>query len=235
MAPTARSTDYHDGVSLTPSSRRRSQHLLYGRRRSGFAPSLPPRIHGAFTLSELLVATALGLIVVAAAGSVFISHIRTTTVQTVQLRFQNDWARVSNLIETEVAEGASLTAAAGAGCGAGNRLFTINVPVIAGTTEAPTDITISYNQVGNNLHRCGPPINADGTLNPTPPANITEWDRLLLTNAVLTVNALNNRRLEYNLTLTDPNPPAFSAPFQRTFPAAGQFVQARTKVNYIDN
>jgi hypothetical protein len=179
------------------------------------------------------VATALGLIVVAAAGSVFISHIRTTTVQTVQLRFQNDWARVSNLIETEVAEGASLTAAAGAGCGAGNRLFTINVPVIVDNNAVNTQI--SYYQVGPDLVRCGPPITEEGTLDRTTPP----VDLVLLRNAILTINPNppNARLVRYNLTIRLPTPPPGYAAnrFDTTFPAPAQFVQARTKANYIDN
>jgi hypothetical protein len=178
---------------------------------------------------------------------VLISHIRTVTVQTVQLRFQNDWARVSQLIETEVAEGVTLTPAAGAGCTDGTTLFTINVPVIrpvtAGAGEDPEttapsveltptgDVQISYNQVGPDLQRCGPPINPDGTLDTTADEPVAV---LLLSNATLTLaTPLNpgDRALEYNLTLTDPFPPAFSAPFQRTFPAVGQFVQVRTRLD----
>jgi hypothetical protein len=197
----------------------------------------------AFTLSELLVAAALGLIVVAAAGSVLVSHIRTTTVQTVQLRFQNDWARVSNFIETEVGEGESLTATSvDPSCPADNLLFTINVPVIVGTERILKNKQISYYQVPidpdpgdpTELQRCGPPINDNGTLNVD--EGVEPVTRVLLTNARFTRNTLDviGGLVEYNLTLTDPTPPGFNAPFTRTFPAPNQFVQAGTKANYIN-
>lgn len=184
-----------------------------------------------FTLTEVLVAAALGLIVVAAAGAVIVQHIRTTTVQSVQLRFDNDWGRVSQFIETEVGEGLSLSNTPVANC-PGTNLFTINIPVLTGLDTALTNTAISYNQSGPDLVRCGPPIKPDGTLdtgavNPNP--------QVLLTNAIMNRNALNARLVEYNITFSDPSPPGFNAPFQRTYPAANQFVQARTKANYIDN
>jgi hypothetical protein len=202
---------------------------------------LPPlyRALGAFTLSELLVAAALGLIVLSAAGSVLVSHIRTTTVQTLQLRFQDDWARFSNLIETEVGEGQSLTAVVQAAqCPAEalpgrDLLFTINVPVIVDNNAVNTQI--SYYQVGPDLVRCGPPITEEGTLDRTTPP----VDLVLLRNAILTINPNppNARLVRYNLTLRLPTPPPGYAAnrFDTTFPAPAQFVQARTKANYIDN
>jgi prepilin-type N-terminal cleavage/methylation domain-containing protein len=199
-----------------------------------------------FTLTEVLVAAALGLIGVAAVGSVLVQHVRTMTLQTVQLRFQDDWARASHFIETEVSEGERITTATDGNCGAaaGDLRFTIEVPVIVGTTETLTSRTISYYQVPNApaanalsaIVRCGPPINADGTLDVTG-GQVTS---VLLSNARLNVNnafttANPAQFVEYNIEFLDVSPAAFSAPFLRTYPATGQFVQARTKPNYIDD
>jgi hypothetical protein len=248
MAPTARSADYCDEIALNPTSCRRSGHTHSVLQPAGLNTRRRRSSPDAFTLSELLVAAALGLIVVSAAGSVIISHIRTTTVQSVQLQFQNDWARVSNLIENEVGEGASLSGVTvAAGCPAqalpGRALlFTINVPVIVvpgspsgnpattAATAASENVQTSYYQVGNDLRRCGRLIEPAGTLNTT--ANPV--DALVLTNATFNINALNDRLVRYNLTLTDPNPPGFNAPFQRVYPRAGEFAEAHTKLNPID-
>lgn len=192
---------------------------------------------GGFTLIEVLVGAALSLIAVAAAGSVLVQHIRTTTVQSVQLRFQNDWGRVSNFIETEVGEGISVTADPNIGCGSNGavRRFTITIPVIVNTDPNPVIRRISYNQVGNDLERCGPPIANDGRLNVASTTVQPDTPVIILRNATLNVNTINDRLVEYNLTLNDPTPPAFSQAFQRTYPDLNQFVQARTKANYIDN
>jgi hypothetical protein len=246
MAPTARSANYCDEIALNPTSCRRSGHTHSVLQLAGLNTRRRRSSLDAFTLSELLVAAALGLIVVSAAGSVIISHIRTTTVQSVQLRFQNDWARVSNLIENEVGEGTSLSGVTvAAGCPAEalpgrDLLFTITVPVIVGVNPASTAATatpqnaeISYYQVGNELRRCGPRINPAGTLDTVNPVTGLD-DHRVLTNATFNTNVLNDRLVRYNLTLNDPNPPGFNAPFQRVYPRAGEFAEAHTKLNPID-
>jgi Tfp pilus assembly protein PilW len=191
-----------------------------------------------FTVVELLVAAALGLVVMGAAGSMLISHIRTITVQSAQLRFQNDWARFNAFVETEVGEGNRVSTDAGVGCGTvgAARLFTI---FVGNPVDAVADQTISYNQNGTAIERCGPAIQADGTL-ATGAATVTSQ---LLTNATLAADVVDQadavvatgRVLRYRLTLNLPNPPAFVAAFQRQFPSAADFARARTKVSYIDN
>jgi Tfp pilus assembly protein PilW len=196
---------------------------------------------------ELLVAAALGLLLVGGAGSLLISHIRTITVQSAQLRFQNDWARFNNFLETEVGEGNLVSTSSAVGCGTtgATRLFTI---FVGNPVDSVADQTISYNQrnatidgqPGTIIERCGPGIQADGSLTAgaaAPPSD-------LLTNAALTADVVDQagnvvttgRVLRYRLTLNLPNPPGFvGQTFQRQFPSPNDFARARTKVSYIDN
>ena len=101
--------------------------LLYGIK--SFRSTRPQsRQQAGFTLTELLVATAIGLVVLAVAGGVIIAHIRTVTRQATILRFQNEWARVSHFMETEVEEARRLLD--DQVCSSGTTLFTIEVDVI---------------------------------------------------------------------------------------------------------
>lgn len=203
-----------------------------------------------FTLIEVLVAAALGLVTITAVGTVIVQHIRTMTLQTVQLRFQDDFARASNFIENEVAEGAQITIAIDPDCtpAPGDLRFTIEVPVIVGNTGSfQQDLQtrlISYYQVPNapaanqrsDIVRCGPPINPDGTLD----VNGATDSFVLLTSARLNVGdqfVPPSQFVQYNIELMDLTPPGFSTPFSRIYPVnqVNQFVEARTKPNYIDN
>ena len=121
-----------------------------------------------FTLTELLVATAIGLVVIAAAGGVILAHIRTVTRQATILRFQNEWARVSHFMESEVEEARRLLD--DQVCSSGTTLFTIEVDVIPDVNDDGISERllsrklISYVDIGGDLYRCGPSIRADGQL-----------------------------------------------------------------------
>lgn len=160
-----------------------------------------------FTLVELLVSTLIGALMLLAGTYLAVSHVRTTGRQAAVHRFQTDFGRLSHLIETEVDEGTALaygqatTATAGCSNVGVASVFSITVPVLvtAETAAASAVRTIYYYPAEGNLRRCGPAINADGTLNTT-----TTGDGIVITNATLNVQNTNARQMEYRVVLTDP-------------------------------
>lgn len=157
-----------------------------------------------FTLVELLVSTLIGALMLLAGTYLAVSHVRTTGRQAVAHRLQTDFGRLSHLIETEVDEGSALAyGQATAGCTNNGvaSVFSITVPVLlaAETTAASAVRTIYYYNFDGNLRRCGPAINADGTLN-----TAATGDGIVITNATLNVQNTNARQMEYRVQLTDP-------------------------------
>jgi prepilin-type N-terminal cleavage/methylation domain-containing protein len=157
-----------------------------------------------FTLVELLVSTLIGALMLLAGTYMALSHVRTTGRQAVAHRQQTDFGRLSHLIETEVDEGSALAyGQLTAGCTNNGvaSVFSITVPVLiaAETTAASAVRTIYYYHFDGNLRRCGPAINADGTLD-----TVATVDGIVITNALLTPRNPNPRQFEYSVVLTDP-------------------------------
>lgn len=136
-----------------------------------------------FTLLELLIALALGGMLIGLASSVITSHLRTTQKQAELQRMRDHWGRINFFLETEIREGQSLGTEDGTGICASkpNRVLTITVP----NPSAPsTPGRIVYYNNGVDLWRCGPAVNRDGTLD-----FANQTDGILVENASLSLPA----------------------------------------------
>ncbi|MFY8149299.1 MAG: PilW family protein [Prochlorococcaceae cyanobacterium] len=119
-----------------------------------------------FSLVELMVASVIGGLMIAAAASVAVTHLRSSSNQlTIQQR-RSDWGKLTYLIQTETGEGISVAAGvATTGCANNvSSLFTITVPIFDASSPGvavPTRL-IHYYQTGAGaaaqLWRCGPVI-----------------------------------------------------------------------------
>lgn len=131
----------------------------------------------AFTLVELLIVVALGVLVTTTAGTVAISSARSERSQFRAQQRHNDWSRLSSFLANEVGEGGRVRTntppadLASNGCSlpaGGSLLFSVDIP-IATDTGTPVRRSVHYYTTGSDestiLFRCGPPINANGRLN----------------------------------------------------------------------
>jgi hypothetical protein len=129
-----------------------------------------------FTLAELLIVVALGLLVTTTAGTVAISSARSERSQFRSQQRHNDWTRFTYFLANEVGEGgrvrtnASPAELASNGCslpGDGSILFTVDIP-IATDTGTPVRRSVHYYTSGTGentiLFRCGPEITREGRL-----------------------------------------------------------------------
>lgn len=105
------------------------------------------RIHGTFTIAELLVAILASALIAVAAGSLVLSNIEVTSKQDSILRLQENWNRIQFLIDQDLSESVS-------GCFSGSTLT---------ITRASGD-PITYTLTNGTLTRTGPIINAEGAL-----------------------------------------------------------------------
>lgn len=144
-----------------------------------------------FTLVELLVVSVLGSVVMIAAVQALIGHIRASAVTEAMLRSQDTWSRLQFLLDQEIQEAESLTAA--------GSTLTLTMPLVNGSRDS-----IIYTLSGTNLQRTGPNINAgSGALIPgttgtaTVVGNISEFTPLL--------SGSNNRIVTYTLNIQDPS------------------------------
>ncbi|MCT0224855.1 prepilin-type N-terminal cleavage/methylation domain-containing protein [Synechococcus sp. CS-1328] len=119
-----------------------------------------------FSLVELLVVSAIGGILIAAAASISVTHIRSSANQLSIQQRRSDWGKLTYLLQTETGEGISVaTGVSTSGCAATvNSLFTITVPIFdssSPSTAVPTRL-IHYYTTGAGtaaqLWRCGPAI-----------------------------------------------------------------------------
>ncbi len=138
-----------------------------------------PRVQG-FTLAEVIVASAVGALVIIATTTVFAPQLRMHQRLEGRTRLQERWARVQYLLDTEIQEAHSVAVIAN-----GLRLTTCAVPsnpsdtyslanrCTDGTTSATgtpgTDVSITYVHTPGTqvLSRTGPTINRNGQLNTT--------------------------------------------------------------------
>jgi prepilin-type N-terminal cleavage/methylation domain-containing protein len=127
-----------------------------------------------FTLVELLVAMVAGAAVFAAAGSVLLSHIRSSSQLELAQRQRDNAGRLDYLIQVEASEAALVEQGRvlPAGCeGAGQAsIAAFRVPRDVGNyldTEGNVSFIYYYNHEAN-LRRCGPPVLRNGVLNHNP-------------------------------------------------------------------
>jgi prepilin-type N-terminal cleavage/methylation domain-containing protein len=164
-----------------------------------------------FTLTELLISLVLGGVLMAAAASTVVSQIRSGNSMEIAQSLRNDMGRLTTFLDSEIGEGDTisyfvpLTGPDGCGVG-GTSLFTINVPNLGGTGTTLTTTPIHYylSGIGNTaaLNRCGPPINANGSLN----FGGTRIATPVSPNTTLTLtNTTDTKAVNFSLTLRDAN------------------------------
>jgi hypothetical protein len=147
--------------------------------------------------------------ITAAVSQVLIAVIRSDRNIELQQRAVDQWSRISFLIESDVAEGNRILygQALPAACGNGTVLFSVAVPVAAGST-----LSIQYFTRAGNLLRCGPSFNANGDLNLAGPASLPA---LVGRRVQLTIqeNPDQDRSVHYHLNILSPESiPLFSQP-----------------------
>ncbi len=129
------------------------------------------RREAGFTLVELLVAMVAMQVVFIAAGSVLISHVRSSSSLEVAQRQRDNAGRLDYLIQVEASEAALVEQglALPNGCVAAGQASTaaFRVPRDSGSyldTEGNVSFIYYYNLDGN-IRRCGPPVQRNGVLN----------------------------------------------------------------------
>jgi Tfp pilus assembly protein PilW len=152
--------------------------------------------HAAFTLVELLLGSALGLILLGGLMMMATSVLRAGLRDDNQQSAQDSWAQLNQFLVIEVGEAGRLyegitevspivldqapSDCPGASRDAGSDSFTIRVPNAdpAGTVSYRT---ITYYMSGGHLMRCGPQVLANGSLNFSAPsaAAILSYDTCL--------------------------------------------------------
>ena len=148
---------------------------------------------GGFGLAELLVASAVGGLVVVAAVMTLGPHLRLNQRMEGYTRLQERWIRVAFLLDTEIQAASSVSTATGS--------LTLIVPV--STATGSTTSTITYYQQGTTLLRDGPAISASGELQPDSPTTV-----VLVIDGVATggfMPVVDQGNTKYTINLIDPN------------------------------
>ncbi|QPN65687.1 hypothetical protein H8F26_12295 [Synechococcus sp. CBW1006] len=143
---------------------------------------------------ELLIASAIGAVILAAAARILTGDIRSNSSQEAIQRLRDHWGRVNYFVDTEVREGLSVSLASGTGACASvaSPYLAITVPNPAGGTGG-----IYYYNNNGNLWRCGPDIADDGSLTFN-----TVVNAMLVERATLEVSIVNATNMTYTLTMS---------------------------------
>lgn len=149
-----------------------------------------------FTLPELLIATVLACLLMAALVAVVVGHVRSRGRMEAVMKLQDDWTRVQFLLDQDIEESIASSSA-----GAGTLTLTV-----AGTNQP-----INYYLSGTNLRRSGPTVTVTGELSPTATSDDLVAERV--TSFVVT---LEDTRPSYTLTLTDPTGASYTNGTQPT-------------------
>ena len=131
---------------------------------------------GGFSLIELLIASVIGGVILASLSALVVSQIRASATQVQIQRLRSDWRKLQDLIRVEAAESEEIYTdpdrIQSCIADASNLLFLMEVPIFTPGSADPDDLQrypITYYTVQvdgeTQLRRCGPSINADGTLN----------------------------------------------------------------------
>lgn len=146
-----------------------------------------------FSLTELLLAAVLSGVTIVVAVQVLSPQLRSNQRMEGTMRLQERWARVSYLLDTEIAKARSINTTTNS--------LSLQVPVR--TATGSTERTITYRQSGTQLLRDGPAINTWGDLNTSSTLN----GELLLdgvsAGSFMPIHV--NSTVSYSLNLTDPN------------------------------
>lgn len=178
-----------------------------------------------FTLLELLVSIATGIVIIGVAGPIIVSGILGGLINERFQRSKQDFLRLSSFIDAEVSEGSRLQfAQSTTGCSpSGSSVVTITIPYDFDTsTQLPREAVVHYYISSGALYRCGPPIDANGALDPDGTIATSQ----LSSNTQMTANAASNAKgLDYTLSIRNENN-------QVIFTGTGG---SRTRAGIIDN
>ncbi|MFL2514952.1 MAG: hypothetical protein ACJ0GX_00020 [Parasynechococcus sp.] len=136
-----------------------------------------------FTITELVVAAAIGLLTASVAGQALVSHLESSERAEAMERQRNDWARTTHFIESEIALSERLI----------KNIDNIIVPSVCDIAEDENEFRLAIDMrrdlpiviyavkqstlnwlPKNTLWRCGPGLKNDGSYN-----NTIEFERLL--------------------------------------------------------
>lgn len=148
------------------------------------------RSRAGFTLPELLIATVLACLLMAALVAVVVGHVRSRRTMEAVMKLQDDWTRVQFLLDQDIEE--SIASSTASVCAPSGAKLTLTV---AGTNQP-----ITYYLAGTNLRRCGPAITVTGELSPTASSDELVAERV----TSFEVDLSDPQRPFYTLTLTDP-------------------------------
>ncbi len=180
---------------------------------------------GGFTLVELLVAMVAGVVIFAAAGSVLISHIRSSTQLELAQRQRDNAGRLDYLVQVEASEAALVEQGRvlPAGCDAAGEasIAAFRVPRDSGDyldTEGNVSFIHYYNHEGS-VRRCGPPVQRNGVLNHA--AGLGLHDGVAVRDGIIELVSChgqntNSRQLVYRLVYQEGYEPACSIARART-------------------
>ena len=174
---------------------------------------------------ELLVAMVAGVVVFAAAGSVLISHIRSSTQLELAQRQRDNAGRLDYLVQVEASEAALVEQGRvlPAGCDAAGEasIAAFRVPRDSGDyldTEGNVSFIHYYNHEGS-VRRCGPPVQRNGVLNHA--AGLGLHDGVAVRDGIIELVSChgqntNSRQLVYRLVYPEGYEPACSIARART-------------------
>ncbi|MFM7466059.1 MAG: type II secretion system protein J [Cyanobium sp.] len=158
----------------------------------------------AFTLVELLLGAAFGVILLAGLMMMATSLLRAGVRDDNQQSAQDAWARVNQFLNIEVGEAGRLyqgttevspivldqaPSCSGANRDAGSGSFAIRVPN-SDPAQNSAYATITYYMSGGHLMRCGPPVLANGSLN----FSASSSEAILSYNTCLELDSTNSCR-----------------------------------------
>jgi type II secretory pathway pseudopilin PulG len=134
---------------------------------------------GGFGMIELIISVIIGGMILAAISQMIVSQIRASTQQVEIQRVRTSWREFQDLLSTEISEARRVsTSVTDVRICRFNRtadrlIVVLFVPVYserAASTNLVQEQLITYYQTNNNgtleVRRCGPPIQANGTLDP---------------------------------------------------------------------
>ena len=179
----------------------------------------PPRPRlAAFTLVELLLGAAFGVILLGGLMTMATSILRAGLREDNQQSAQDAWARVNQFLNIEVGEAGRIYQGetpvgpiqgdnptpncSGASQDGGSESFAITVPNPDPAAAIPFR-TITYYMSGGHLMRCGPPVLANGAMNFSAPSSeaILSYDTTLRQLS----RTYENRSIAYTLDFRSPH------------------------------
>lgn len=186
--------------------------------------------HPGFTLVELLLGITLASVVVAGAGAALVAHMRSSVSSERMVQLRDDWARISEFMENEIAESERVILdTTKIAAFKGNRTCSLTnaqirfaglaphtqVPIIYGI-RPPSNAEINQWPGPNVVVRCGPTIDANGRLDPSTyvESAMAGAATSLAANLITTDTNTATRAISVTLALTTPSGGAYSNSFR---------------------